>query len=153
MTIEFWWTGKTQAKYLNQGINDYVSRIQHFQRFEIREHAQAKARRPEDQVIMEDQQLQKNLDQRDFLILLDEKGKQMTSSGFAGYLDTLLTKPSRKIIFAIGGAYGFGDSMRNRADHLLALSSMTFTHDIVRLVFLEQLYRAFTIKNNLPYHH
>jgi 23S rRNA (pseudouridine1915-N3)-methyltransferase len=153
MTIELWWTGKTQGKYLNQGINDYVSRIRHFQRFEIREHAQVKAKRPEDQVIMEDQHLLKNLDQRDFLILLDEKGKQITSLDFAGYLDTLLVKPARKIIFAIGGAYGFGHTMRNRADYIMALSSMTFTHDIVRLVFLEQLYRAFSIKNNLPYHH
>ncbi|MCB0689982.1 MAG: 23S rRNA (pseudouridine(1915)-N(3))-methyltransferase RlmH, partial [Saprospiraceae bacterium] len=135
------------------GIEDYINRIKRFHRFEIRELIPARAKRPEDQVLVDDQNILKNLDDRDYLILLDETGMQFTSVTFAQYLDQSLAISARRIVFAIGGAYGFGESVRKRAGAILSLSSFTFTHDMVRLIFLEQLYRAFTIKNNLPYHH
>lgn len=153
MNMELWWLGKTNLKYLQPGITDYLTRIQHFHRLDLREFTPVKVKRKEDQSIFDDQSLLKQIDVRDLVILLDESGEQMSSHHFARFLDSILSKPVRKIIFIIGGAYGFGDSMRQRGDHFLSLSSMTFTHDMVRLIFLEQLYRAFTIKNNLPYHH
>lgn len=153
MTVELWWVGKTSTKYLEPGISQYIKRIKHFNRFEIKEFSAAKVKRKEDQAIVDDQNVFKNLDKKDYLILLDEIGTQMTSEDLSRYLDQLLSKSVRKIVFLIGGAYGFGDLIRKRADAILSLSTMTFTHDMVRLVFLEQLYRAFTIKNNLPYHH
>ncbi len=153
MDIELWWLGKTTQKYLQTGIIEYQKRIRYFQRFEIREFPSSKVKRPEDQVIVDDQNLLRQMNPGDLVILLDVKGEQFSSRDFARYLDQLLSRPARKIIFIIGGPYGFGDVMRKRADYLLSLSLMTFTHDLVRLIFLEQLYRAFTIKNNLPYHH
>jgi 23S rRNA (pseudouridine1915-N3)-methyltransferase len=153
MDLELWWLGKTNQKYLQTGIIEYQKRIRYFQRFEIREFPSSKVKRPEDQVIVDDQNLLRMMNPRDLVILLDEKGEQLSSQGFARYLDQLLCKPARKIIFIIGGPYGFGDAMRQRADHLLSISLMTFTHDLVRLIFLEQLYRALTINHNLPYHH
>jgi len=153
MNIELWWLGKTNGKDLQSGLSDYTARIKRFNRFEIKELPPARSKRPADQVIADEQMILKNLDARDYVILLDELGEQYTSRGFAKFVDNVLTQPARKIIFLIGGAYGFGDALRTRSNHQIALSSMTFTHDMVRLIFLEQLYRAFSINNNLPYHH
>jgi 23S rRNA (pseudouridine1915-N3)-methyltransferase len=88
----------------------------------------------------------------DLLILLDEKGKQFDSVSFATYLDRQLQMPYRRLIFQVGGAYGFSDAVYQRANAKLALSKMTFSHQMVRLFFLEQLYRAMTILRNEPYH-
>lgn len=153
MTIELWWIGKTNDKHLQPGIMDYQKRIKRFNPFEIREFSPAKGKRPEDQILSDEQQILRNLDDRDYLIILDEKGTLMDSIDFSSYLDRLLVQPVRRLIFLIGGAYGFGEVIRTRANAMLALSPLTFTHDMVRLIFLEQLYRSFTIKNNLPYHH
>lgn len=153
MTIELWWIGKTNDKHLRPGISDYQKRIQRFNRFEIREFAPAKGKRPQDQKIVDEQNIIKNLDDRDHLVLLDESGALMNSIKFSEYLDQLFFQPAKRIVFLIGGAYGFGDLLYRRANASISLSPLTFTHDMVRLIFLEQLYRAFTIRNNLPYHH
>ncbi|MCL4111325.1 UNVERIFIED_CONTAM: hypothetical protein GTU68_034038 [Idotea baltica] len=153
MNIELWWLGKTNVKELQSGISDYTARIQRFNRFAIRELPTGRAKRPGDQILADEQIILKNLDARDYVILLDELGEQYTSKGFAKFVDKVLTQPARKIIFIIGSAYGFGEGLRTRSNHMVALSAMTFTHDMVRLIFLEQLYRSFSISNNLPYHH
>jgi 23S rRNA (pseudouridine1915-N3)-methyltransferase len=88
----------------------------------------------------------------DLLILLDERGRSFSSEGFATYLDKKLQQSQRRLIFLIGGAYGFSDALYERAKDQLSLSSMTFSHQMVRLFFMEQLYRAMTILRNEPYH-
>lgn len=153
MILELWWVGKTSTRYLEPGITEYTKRIKHFNRFEIREFVAAKVKRTEDQAIVDDQNFLKNIEERDHVIILDETGVRMNSRGFSKYLDQILSLSSRKIIFIIGGSYGIGDALKSRANDVLSLSEFTFTHDMVRLIFLEQLYRAFTIRNNLPYHH
>lgn len=153
MIIELWWLGKTNSKYLQSGLSDYTSRIKRFNPFDIKELPTGRAKRPADQQMADEQIILKNLDDRDYLILLDELGEEHTSVGFAKFVANVLTQPARKIVFVIGGAYGFGEVVRARSNHQIALSMMTFTHDMVRLIFLEQLYRAFSINNNLPYHH
>lgn len=87
------------------------------------------------------------------LILLDEKGKSFTSAAFASYLQGLFNSTNGKLIFLSGGAYGFGDQIYHKSNDQISLSAMTFTHDMVRLIFLEQMYRALTIINNHPYQH
>lgn len=89
----------------------------------------------------------------DIMVLLDERGMEIGSRGFADFLNKMMLSGCRKLFFVIGGAYGFSDSVYKRADHKLSLSRMTFPHQLVRLVFAEQLYRAFSILNNEPYHH
>ncbi len=89
----------------------------------------------------------------DFVILLDDKGKEHTSPQFAAYIENLFNQSLKNICFIVGGAYGFSDEVYQRANAKVSLSKMTFSHQIVRPLFLEQLYRAFTIINNEPYHH
>ncbi len=89
----------------------------------------------------------------DYVILLDDKGKEFTSTQFAAYLEGLFNQSLKNICFVAGGAYGFSDELYKRANAKLSLSKMTFSHQIVRAIFSEQLYRAFTIINNEPYHH
>lgn len=93
------------------------------------------------------------LEPTDRLVLLDEKGKQFTSEGFADFLQKQMNSGIRRLVFMIGGPFGFSEEVYQRAEHQLALSRLTFSHQMVRLFFVEQLYRAFTILRNEPYHH
>ena len=153
MNIELWWQGKTRDKYLQPGIDDYRKRISFYNRFDIKEFSASKVKHRDEQVINDDQSYLRQLDSRSLVVLLDEKGESMTSKDFSVFCEKILVQPVNKVVFVIGGAYGFGATMRARANYQVRLSSMTFTHDMVRLIFLEQLYRAFSIINNLPYHH
>ncbi len=101
----------------------------------------------------ESELLLKNIKPSDKLVLLDEKGEVYSSEEFANYIDKQLLSGTRNLVFAIGGPYGFSESVYNRADSLLSLSKLTFTHQMVRVIFLEQLYRAFTIIRGEQYHH
>lgn len=89
----------------------------------------------------------------DHLVLLDERGREYTSRQFAGFIDKKVQTVAKNLVFVIGGPYGFSQAVYNRADALLSLSKMTFPHELIRLFFVEQLYRAFSITANLPYHH
>ena len=93
------------------------------------------------------------LNNSDYVILLDEKGKQLSSSAFAGELQSLMNQSIKQIAFVIGGPYGFSDEVYKRANRKLSLSEMTFTHQMVRLFLIEQIYRAFAILQGKPYHH
>lgn len=93
------------------------------------------------------------LDGADHLVLLDERGRRMNSKAFAEVVNHLMVNSTRKVVFVVGGAYGFSDELYARANDSLSLSDMTFSHQVIRVIFLEQLYRAFTIINNEPYHH
>lgn len=153
MKTEFWMTGKTNHNYLNSGIDLYAKRIKHFTSFDIREIKIPKAKSPEEVIQSEQDQILKLLQPNDRLILLDEKGKIFTSIEFSKYVQQQFNTSPNRLIFLIGGAYGFGPELYKRANSLISLSKFTFPHDLVRIIFLEQFYRCLTILNNHPYQH
>lgn len=153
MKLEFWMTGKTEHKYLNEGIHLYTKRIQHFIPFYVLEVNIIKPKAQSLYQKAEAKQLLKNLNKDDYLILLDDKGKEYSSHDFAEQLQKFFQLSAPRLVFIAGGAYGFDDSLYERANHKMSLSKMTFPHDLCRLIFLEQLYRALTIINNHPYQH
>ena len=153
MKVEFWMTGKTDHKYLNEGIHLYTKRIQHYIPFNVLE---VNISKPKVQSLYqknESEQLLKLLNKDDYLVLLDEKGKEYSSHDFSEQLQKLFQISSPRLIFIAGGAFGFDDALYNRANQTMSLSKMTFHHDLCRLIFLEQLYRALTIAHNHPYQH
>ncbi|PHN01406.1 23S rRNA (pseudouridine(1915)-N(3))-methyltransferase RlmH [Flavilitoribacter nigricans] len=155
MKVLFWVIGKTNEKYLNAGIEIYAKRLGHYLPFEMEvlpDVRQAKHLSADQLKQKEGEYLLNRLKTDDLLILLDENGKQFGSVDFAAYLDRQLQMPYRRLIFQVGGAFGFSDAVYQRANAKLALSKMTFSHQMVRLFFLEQLYRAMTILRNEPYH-
>jgi 23S rRNA (pseudouridine1915-N3)-methyltransferase len=155
MKISLYNIGKTDSVYLQQGIKDYVSRIQHFidlSVYDLPSIRQSRAMSPEIVKRNEGQKLEKALVKSDMIILLDESGKEYSSRGFAEWLNKTMRSGPKQISFITGGAYGFDDEIIGRSDFRLSLSKMTFTHQMVRLVFLEQLYRAFTILKGMNYH-
>lgn len=153
--MEIWWTGKTHEKYLDIGIQEYLKRIRFFHKVELREFKESKSiKDPVKMVAYEEENLKKALKKSPYyVILLDENGLSMRSLEFAKWLEPFNNNSSRKLCFIIGGAYGFSNSFKQQADSLLSMSKMTFSHQLVRLVFVEQLYRSISIQNNLPYHH
>jgi len=140
MKVECWAIGKTQEKYLKTGIEEYVSRLKHYWPFYYLE------------LNISINEVFKKIEDSDILILLDEKGKNFNSIEFAGFLEKIQHSGGKRIIFLIGDAYGFDQFLYKRAQHMLSLSPMTFTHQMVRLIFLEQFYRAMTILKNESYH-
>lgn len=153
MKIEFWVLGKTSFKYLDEGIQDYQKRLKRFTDFQTIIIPDIKANDPKTFITKEAKQVLDKLNPEDQLILLDDKGKNYTSLQFAEEIEKRQMLHQKKVIFLVGGAYGFDDTIYKRANALLSLSSMIFSHQIIRLIFLEQLYRAFTIIKGLPYHH
>jgi 23S rRNA (pseudouridine1915-N3)-methyltransferase len=138
---------------LDEGIQDYQKRLKRFTDFQIVILPDIKANDPKTFIIKEAKQVLEKINPEDQLILLDDKGKNYTSLQFAEEIEKRQMLHQKKIIFLVGGAYGFDESVYKRANAMLSLSSMTFSHQIIRLIFLEQLYRAFTIIKGLPYHH
>lgn len=156
MKCELWWIGKTNTSYLKEGIAVYEKRLPKYTPFEIKEIADqknAKSLSNSELKNKEGNSLLKRLEPKDYVILLDENGKSFTSMQFAKQIEKLQNASYQKVIFIIGGAYGFSDAIYQRAQTKMALSPMTFSHQMVRLIFTEQLYRAFSINNNEPYHH
>jgi 23S rRNA (pseudouridine1915-N3)-methyltransferase len=153
MKIEFWMTGKTEHKYLIEGIQLYTKRIQHFIPFYVLEVNVAKPKNLSLYQKAESKHLLKIINKDDFLILLDEKGREYSSHDFSDQLQKMFQISTPRLIFLAGGAYGFDEALYNRANQKMSLSKMTFPHDLCRLIFLEQLYRALTIANNHPYQH
>ena len=155
MKIECWAIGKTNERYLEDGISIYTKRLSHYLPFQINiipdiKNA-GKLNAPQIKN-KEGETILKSVRKEDFLILLDEKGKAFTSFDFALFLEQKLNLSKKRMIFVIGGAFGFSEAVYERADSKLSLSKMTFSHQMVRLFFLEQLYRAMTILKNEPYH-
>ena len=156
MQIKLIAIGKTDNKSLINLIEDYKKRLCHYIRFEVELIPDLKNTKH----LSEDQQKDKEgelilskTQNSDILILLDENGKQMDSVAFSDYLQKHMNSGLKTLVFVIGGPYGFSDEMYNRANGKLGLSKMTFSHQMVRLFFIEQLYRGFTILKNEPYHH
>ncbi len=154
MKLAFLMTGKTSETYFADAIREYEKRIKRFVPFEITVLPDIKgAKDIALQKQAEGEMILKFLRNDDYVILLDEHGREYTSKEFAGRVGRLLGLPGKRGVFVIGGAYGFSEEVRNRGNELVSLSKMTFSHQLVRVVFTEQLYRAFTIINNQPYHH
>lgn len=156
MKIEFWMQGQTAFEYLKQGVEIYEKRIKHFIPFEIQvlsDIKNAKSMSEEQLKTKEGEGQLKKLEQGDFLILLDERGKQFSSIQFSVYIEHLMQQSHKRIIFLIGGAYGFSDAVYHRANAQWSLSKLTFSHQMVRLFIVEQIYRALSIQRGLPYHH
>ena len=155
MNVTLLWTGKTTAGYLETGIGLYLKRLEHYVPFEVVTLPDIKRAHltDEQQKVLEGEALLQRLQPGDRVVLLDEKGKTFTSEAFARQLGNWMTAGVRRLAFVIGGPYGFSEPVYRRADHLMSLSAMTFSHQMVRLIFAEQLYRAFTILRGEPYHH
>jgi 23S rRNA (pseudouridine1915-N3)-methyltransferase len=148
--------GKTDEEYLITGIKKYVGRLGHYVSFEMKEIPDIRNRKTlseEQQKKAESFLLLQQLQLGDHVVLLDENGKQYTSVAFAETMEKLMASGAKRIVFVIGGPYGFAQEVYDKADAKLSLSPMTFSHQMVRLVFVEQLYRAFTILKGEPYHH
>lgn len=147
--------GKTQDKHFVAGINDYAERIGHYMPFEIRvvpELRNTKSLTEQQQKTQEGELLLKQLQPSDTVVLLDEHGAERRSVEFAAWLQKK-QNTARRLVFIIGGPYGFSEAVYRRANEMVSLSRMTFSHQMVRLVFTEQVYRACTIIKGEPYHH
>ncbi|MGB7843786.1 MAG: 23S rRNA (pseudouridine(1915)-N(3))-methyltransferase RlmH [Salinimicrobium sp.] len=156
MTIKLLSVGKTDDTTLQDLIATYVNRLGHYNNFKfeiISDLKKTKNLNFEQQKTMEGKLILDKIQPSDFLVLLDENGKQFSSEGFAEYIQKRLNSGMKQLIFVIGGPYGFSEEVYQRANSKVSLSKMTFSHQMVRLFFVEQLYRAFTILKNEPYHH
>lgn len=140
MKVKVLFTGKTTDPWIRQGVEVYAGRIRHYVPFELTE-------------LRDDSQILKSVRNSDHLVLLDEHGETFSSLDWARNLEQKTAHLPKDMVFVIGGPYGFPAEVRARCDESLSLSRMTFSHQLVRLVFLEQLYRAFTIIKGEPYHH
>ena len=147
--------GKTVNKHFIAGINDYVERIGHYMPFDIvtiPELKNTKKLTEQQQKTAEGELILKQLQPSDTVVLLDEHGKEMRSIEFAAWTEKKQLT-ARRLVYVIGGPYGFAEEVYKRANEMMSLSRMTFSHQMVRLVFVEQVYRACTIIKGEPYHH
>ncbi|MBO4660235.1 MAG: 23S rRNA (pseudouridine(1915)-N(3))-methyltransferase RlmH [Prevotella sp.] len=147
--------GKTVDKHFIAGIDDYVKRIGHYMPFQIvtiPELKNTKHLSEEQQKVMEGELILRQIQPTDTVVLLDEHGKELRSIEFASWIEKK-QQVTRQLVFVIGGPYGFSDAVYNRANEKLSLSKMTFSHQMIRLIFTEQFYRACTIIKGEPYHH
>lgn len=156
MKITLLTVGKTDRDWVKQGLELYISRLKHYIPFsliEIPELKNVSALSTEQIKTKEGELILKHIRPADDLILMDERGKMYTSIEFAKVLQDKISYIGKDIVFVIGGAYGFSQDVYDRANSKISLSKMTFSHQMVRAIFAEQLYRAFTIMRGEPYHH
>lgn len=155
MRITLLLIGKTEAGWLQSGVEVYSQRLGHYVRFNKIEITPPKSTKQLNSTQLKEAEgklILKYVEDVDHLILLDERGKAFTSEGFSSWLQKVMNGGTRHLMFVVGGAFGFSDEVYAAAKEKLALSEMTFSHQMVRLFFVEQLYRAFTILRNEPYH-
>lgn len=148
--------GKTDVKWVREGLDLYASRLSHYIPFSLEEMPELKGTASLSQEQIKEKEgalILKAVSPADRLILLDERGKELRSVEFAAWIQSLLSARGKNIVFAVGGAYGFSKAVYSRSDGMISLSKMTFSHQMVRTIFAEQLYRAFTIIKGEPYHH
>ncbi|MBC7744604.1 MAG: 23S rRNA (pseudouridine(1915)-N(3))-methyltransferase RlmH [Flavobacterium sp.] len=156
MKITLLTIGKTEDKYLLEGMEKYLKRLKHYVTFavmELPELKNTKSLSQDQQKSREAELILKNISATDQLILLDENGMTLSSTEFSGFLNKKMSASVQQLIFIVGGPYGFSDDIYKRATEKISLSRMTFSHQMVRLFFIEQVYRAFTIIKGEPYHH
>ena len=156
MKIKLLVIGKTDDKQLSLLFEGYEKRLKHYIKFEfevIPDIKKAKNLSEGQQKEKEGEEILKRLQSTDQLILLDEKGKEFRSIDFSKFLQKKMNAGMKQLVFVIGGPYGFSDTVYKKAQGKVSLSKMTFSHQMIRLFMIEQLYRAFTILKNEPYHH
>ncbi len=156
MTIRLIAIGKTDNRSLQQLITEYQNRLKHYVKFELEiipDIKNSKNLSESQQKEKEGELILKKINNNDVLILLDENGKQFSSVDFANYLQKKMNSGIKQLVFVIGGPYGFSNTIYQQAQGKISLSKMTFSHQMVRLFVIEQIYRGFTILKNEPYHH
>lgn len=148
--------GKTDASYFTEALKEYTGRLAHYLPFEtiwIPDIRNVKSMSESQQKEKEGELILKMLQPGDYPVLLDDKGKEFTSMQFAAYIEKKMHTVAKRLVFIIGGPYGFSEKVYSAAQEKISLSKMTFSHQMIRVIFAEQLYRAMTILNNEPYHH
>lgn len=148
--------GKTDKQWVSDGIADYTGRLSHFAPFQMIVVNDIRNTRNIDAKVqkeLEGEAIMRQLSSGDDVVLLDDKGSEMSSEGLALWLGKRMAASPKRLVFIIGGPYGFSEKVYAAASAKLSLSRLTFTHQMVRVVFAEQLYRAFTILKGIPYHH
>ncbi|MBD5288430.1 MAG: 23S rRNA (pseudouridine(1915)-N(3))-methyltransferase RlmH [Bacteroides sp.] len=156
MEIELLTVGKTTIKFVSEGIDEYLKRLKHYITYritplpDIKKNASLNAERQKE---AEGEIILSRLQASDYVILLDERGKEYSSIEFSDFLEKQMIAGRKRVVFVVGGPYGFSGAIYERADGKISLSRMTFNHEMVRLFFTEQVYRAMTILRGEPYHH
>ncbi|GHT13370.1 ribosomal RNA large subunit methyltransferase H [Bacteroidia bacterium] len=156
MKVQLLLVGKTTQDFVQKGVAEFCSRLTHYLPFEVEVIPDFKNTKnlTFDRIKeKEGEMILKFIQPGDFVVLLDEHGQEFTSLKFAGYIEKKTHTVSKRLVFVIGGPYGFSNKVYEAAQEKIALSKMTFSHQLVRLIFVEQLYRAMTILGNEPYHH
>ncbi len=155
MNIELIVIGKTDSSEIQHIVAEYAKRVNHYCKFAITTLPDLKGNRnmsPKQQRMAEGETILKQLNEQDYVVLLDERGTQYRSIEFAQWLQKRMNSGVKRLVIVVGGAFGFSDEVYARAHTKISLSAMTFSHQIIRAIFAEQIYRAFTILNNEPYH-
>mgnify|MGYP003392271308 CR=1 FL=1 len=155
MNIKLIVVGKTNQSYVEEGVKEYFSRLKHYISFEIIVVADVKGEKNLSSSTLKDKEAEniiKYLNNQDSVVLLDEHGQEFRSKEFAQYLQKKMNQGTKTLVFVVGGAFGFSDKMYSLTSEKISISKMTFSHQMIRLLFTEQLYRAFTILHNEPYH-
>ena len=156
MKVALLLVGKTVNKHFVELIDEYAGRVKHYIGFDIitiPELKNTKNLSTDQQKQQEGELILKQMQAGDYVVLLDEHGKELRSVEFSSYMEQKMQTVNKRLVFVIGGPYGFSQEVYGRANEKLSLSKMTFSHQMVRLIFVEQLYRAMTIMRGEPYHH
>ena len=155
MKIKLMYIGKEDSEQINDAILFYFNKIKYYIPYEVEAVPYLKNNKLsiEEQKKQEGTQILKRIENSDYLVLLDEHGKELTSVDFSKFIQQQMLRGTKRVVFLIGGAYGFSSEVYQRGDYKMALSQMTFPHILTRLIFAEQLYRAMTILKGEPYHH
>jgi 23S rRNA (pseudouridine1915-N3)-methyltransferase len=156
MKIALLQIGKTTERYLTEGIGVFEGRMRKYVAFEIFTIPEIRNTRNMTATELKTREGEKILQffkNDDYIVILDDKGKEFSTIEFSSWIENTLMLQKKRLVFIIGGAWGFSDEVYQKADILLSLSRLTFSHQMVRLLFLEQLYRAFTVIKGEPYHH
>ena len=156
MNIELIVIGKTDQQEVASLVEQYAKRVNHYCKFTVTTIADVKNTRnmaPSRQKQLEGEMILRLISEGDWVVLMDERGRQFTSMEYASWLQKRMLSGVKRLAIVIGGPYGFSEEVYQRANEKISLSKMTFSHQIVRAIFADQLYRAFTILNNEPYHH
>ncbi len=155
MKLIFLYVGKTEKGYLSEGVDQFTTRVKRytpFEEIEVSEDRKWSKLNKEDRLKAESSAILSHIEASDIVLLLDENGKEYTSENLANYLQKIMNSGPKRLVFVVGGPFGFSESMKKRFPSKLALSKMTFSHQMVRLFLAEQVYRAFAILRNEPYH-
>ena len=156
MRITLLYIGKTKKNFIEEGIKTYSDRISHYIPFRIMEIPEPKCSGKVSEDLVKEKEAEKILkyiSPDDHIVILDERGRMISSEELAGFISEKSVRSVPNLVFVIGGAFGFGKGIYDRADDIISLSRMTFSHQITRIIFMEQLYRAFSIIRGQPYHH